>query len=111
MDRLDRDVQDFVERYRQRFRTSPSLFAAQAYDATRLVLEAVRRGATSAREVETQLRNARDLPTLGGPAGFDTGGVLNRQLVVLQVKQGKIVPAEQPNGQTPAQGEEPPDVR
>ncbi len=111
VDSLDRDVQDFVDRYRQRFRTSPSLFAAQAYDATRLVLEAVRRGATSAREVETQLRNARDLPTLGGPAGFDTGGVLNRQLVVLQVKQGKIVPAEHPNGQTPAQGEEPPDVR
>ena len=107
-DSLDRDVQDFVDRYERRYQTSPSLFAAQAYDATRLVLEAVRRGATSARQVRDKLRSARDLPALGGAAGFDSRGVLDRQLFVLQVKQGKIVPAEQSNGRVPESSKEPP---
>ncbi|HKW86453.1 MAG TPA: penicillin-binding protein activator, partial [Nitrospiraceae bacterium] len=54
LDSPDSNVQDFVERYQRRFQSSPSLFAAQAYDATRLVLEAVRKGATSGEGVRDQ---------------------------------------------------------
>ncbi len=111
LDSPDRDVQDFVDRYQQRFNASPSLFAAQAYDAARLVLETVHRGATTAREVGEKLHTARDLPTLGGPAGFDSQGVLNRRLFVLQVKHGRIVPAAQPNGQAATPGEEPKPIK
>ncbi len=96
LDSLAPDIQDFIGRYRRQYQRDPSPFAAQAYDATSLVLDAVRRGATSAREVREKMVNGQDLPALGGTARFDARGILNRRLFVLQVRQGKIMPAEQP---------------
>ncbi|HKQ35100.1 MAG TPA: penicillin-binding protein activator, partial [Nitrospiraceae bacterium] len=40
-------VQDFVARYKKRFDTNPTLFSMQGYDAAKLVLDAVRKGAAS----------------------------------------------------------------
>ncbi len=101
LDSPDPDVVDFVSRFRRRYQQPPSLFAAQAYDAARLVIDALRRGATSSREVARALRQAEDLPALGGATGFDARGVLNRKLFVLQIKRGKIEPVEQANGELP----------
>jgi len=94
LDSPDPNVQEFTERYQRRFQSNPSLFAAQAYDATRLVLEAIRKGATSGEEVRDQLMKLHDLPTLGGPTGFDPGGTLERRVFVIQVKKGKLVQVE-----------------
>ena len=108
LDSPDANVQDFVARYQGHYNTAPSLLAAQAYDATQLVLEALRRGATSAREVKAQLQQAQDLPALGGPAGFNAEGILDRRLFVLQVQEGKIVSVGHENGEGPTLGEEMP---
>lgn len=83
-------IRDFVERYRRRYQSDPTLFSAQAYDAARIVLEAIRKGATSGRAVREQLLKASDLPTLAGPGSFGPGGVLNRRLFVIYVKNGKL---------------------
>lgn len=90
-DSRDPNLHEFVVRYRLRYRSDPSLFAAQAYDATRLVLEALRQGASSGREVRDQLERLQDLPALSGPAAFDSSGTLSRKVLVMQVKRGKIV--------------------
>lgn len=93
-DSQDPVVRDFVERYRRRFQTNPSLFSAQAYDATRLVLEAIRKGANSGRGVRDQFLKLQDLPSLGGPASFGPGGTLDRRVFLIQVKHGKFVALE-----------------
>ena len=87
-------VQDFVERYRRRYQSVPSLFAAQGYDAARVVLEAIRKGATSGEGVRDYLLLHHDLPTLGGPTDFSPEGTLNRHVFLIQVKQGKLVQIE-----------------
>ncbi len=84
-------VQDFVQRYQKRFQTMPSLFAMQGYDAARVVIEAVRRGASSGEAVQELLMAQRDWPALTGPATFGPDGTLQRPLFLLQVKQGKFV--------------------
>lgn len=84
-------VQEFVERYRKRFQATPSLFAAQGYDAARLTVEAIRRGATTGEAVRDYLMMQHDLPTLSGPSGFNPDGTLNRHVFLIQVKQGKFV--------------------
>jgi len=84
-------VQDFVQRYHKRFQTTPSLFTMQGYDAARVVIEGIRRGATSGEAIQEFLMTQRDLPTLAGPAGFGPDGTLHRPLFLLQVKQGKFV--------------------
>jgi ABC-type branched-subunit amino acid transport system substrate-binding protein len=84
-------VQDFVQRYRKRFPgATPSLLTVQGYDATRLVQEAIRKGATSGEAVREFLATHQDLPTLAGPAGFGLDGVLQRPLFLLQVMQGRF---------------------
>lgn len=87
----DPAVREFVNRYRSRYQANPSSFAAQAYDATWMVLDAIRKGATSARKVRDQLLESQDLPSLGGPAAFGPGGILNRKLFLIQIKDGTFV--------------------
>lgn len=84
-------VQEFVQRYRKRFLTTPSLFTMQGYDAARVVIEGIRKGATSGEAIRDFLMTQRDLPTLAGPAGFGPDGTLHRPLFLLQVRQGKFV--------------------
>lgn len=84
-------VQDFVQRYRNRFESTPSLFTMQGYDAARVVIEGIRHGATSGEALQEFFTTQRDLPTLAGPASFGPDGTLHRPLFLLQVKQGKFV--------------------
>lgn len=93
-DSRDPTVQDFVERYRKRFQSDPSIFAAQAYEATGIVLEAVRKGAASGEAVRDYLATQPELPTLSGPSHFDGTGTLARKVFVIGVKQHKLVPLE-----------------
>lgn len=83
-------VQDFVERYKKRFQTSPTLFAVQGYDAAKLVIDAVRKGATSGEAVRDQLLTQPDLASLTGPAAFGPDGTLNRPLFLMQIKRGRF---------------------
>jgi ABC-type branched-subunit amino acid transport system substrate-binding protein len=83
-------VQDFVDRYKKRFQTNPTLFAMQGYDAAKLVLDAVRKGASSGEAVQEQLLTQQDLSSLAGPAAFGPDGTLNRPLFLMQIKRGRF---------------------
>jgi branched-chain amino acid transport system substrate-binding protein len=91
IDSPDQNVREFVDRYRRKYQSDPSPFAAQAYDAARIVLEAIRKGATSGRGVYEQLLQTSDFPTLSGPAGFGPSGTLQRRLYVIHVKNGRLM--------------------
>jgi ABC-type branched-subunit amino acid transport system substrate-binding protein/predicted negative regulator of RcsB-dependent stress response len=83
-------VQDFVGRYKKRFQTNPTLFAMQGYDAAKLVIDAVRNGASSGEAVHDQLLTQPDLSSLAGPAAFGPDGTLNRPLFLIQIKRGRF---------------------
>ncbi|HEU4683649.1 MAG TPA: penicillin-binding protein activator [Nitrospira sp.] len=84
------NVQDFVERYKKRFQTTPTLFSMQGYDAARFIIEAIRKGATSGEAIRDFLLSQPDLPALSGPAAFLSDGTLNRPLFLIQVKHGRF---------------------
>lgn len=90
-DSADPTIHDFVIRYRLRHQTDPTSFAAHAYDATRVVLDAVTRGATTGRAIRDHLMRSPDLPALSGPAAFEPNGSLDRKLFVIEIKKGKFV--------------------
>jgi branched-chain amino acid transport system substrate-binding protein len=94
LDSPDPAVREFVDRYRRRNQSNPTLFAAQAYDAARLILDAVRHGATTGRAVRDHLAKAPDATVPGSVPLFTPGGVLNRHLFVIQVKQNKLIQIE-----------------
>jgi len=84
-------VQGFVDRYKKRFQTNPTLFAMQGYDAAKLVLDAVRKGASSGETVHDQFLTQPDLSSLAGPAAFGPDGTLNRPLFLMQIKRGRFL--------------------
>jgi ABC-type branched-subunit amino acid transport system substrate-binding protein/predicted negative regulator of RcsB-dependent stress response len=83
-------VHDFVDRYKKRFQTNPTLFAMQGYDAAKLVIDAVQKGASSGEAVHDQLLTQPDLSSLSGPAAFGPDGTLNRPLFLIQIKRGRF---------------------
>jgi ABC-type branched-subunit amino acid transport system substrate-binding protein/predicted negative regulator of RcsB-dependent stress response len=83
-------VQDFVDRYKKRFQSAPTLFAMQGYDAAKFVIDAIKKGATSGDAIRDYLTSQQDLPALAGPAAFAQDGTLNRPLFLIQVKRGRF---------------------
>ena len=84
------DVQRFVAEYRERFQTDPSIFASQAYDAMRIILEAISREATTGTEIQEHFVH-HDLPTLGGMTRFGEGGILDRKVYMIQIRHGQFI--------------------
>ncbi|RMH06659.1 MAG: hypothetical protein D6704_06855 [Nitrospirae bacterium] len=90
LDSSDPTMQAFIQRYQARFGRPPSIFAAQAYDAMHIVLDTIQRGARTGLDVRNQLWSRHDLPTVNGLASFGDGGILSRQLVLIQVMNGQF---------------------
>jgi ABC-type branched-subunit amino acid transport system substrate-binding protein len=84
------NVRDFVERYKKRFQSTPTLFAMQGYEAAKFVIEAIKKGAASGDAIREYLTTQQDLPALAGPAAFAQDGTLNRPLFLIQVKRGRF---------------------
>lgn len=93
VDSPDPAVRNFVERYMKRFQEPPSAFAAQAYEATRLVLDAIQKGATTGRALRDSLKNVRNAPGFVGPLTMSPAGSLERRYALIQITGGKFVPA------------------
>ena len=87
----DPETQNFIRKYREYFKIDPSIFAAQAYDAMRIIIDTISQGATNGQEVRDQLLTRYDFPALGGIASFDEGGILNRKMYMIQVANGRFI--------------------
>jgi branched-chain amino acid transport system substrate-binding protein len=85
-------VRAFVRQYQQRFGSTPDAFAAQAYDAVKIVGFALKRAGAvrpDGRVDRERLRNAlaalRDYPGVTGVLAFDRFGNPAREVLLLQV--------------------------
>ena len=91
LETTDPKTREFITAYRERFQADPSIFALQAYDAMHVVLDTIRRGATTGPDVRIQLFVRHDLPTLSGLEKFDEGGILTRKVYMIQIQNGRFV--------------------
>lgn len=84
-------AQDFVSRYEARYGQIGS-FSAYAYDATHVIIEAIRRAGTGDREaVLKEVRNTKDFPGILGPVNFDANGdALGKSVGIFKVAGGKF---------------------
>lgn len=89
------EVRRFVKAFRARFQMDPDANAALAYDATRLLAEAIEQGGTSRLAVRDWLkRRASEGPYQGvtGPIQFTEGGdIVGKPFVMTKVRGGALV--------------------
>ncbi|MGQ0550024.1 MAG: ABC transporter substrate-binding protein [Armatimonadota bacterium] len=83
-------IQKFVSAYRKRFNEPPDQYAAQAYDAVKLIVAAVRRGGRDPATIQESLRGLRRFPGVTGEITFDRWGAPDRSVAIVQVQAGRF---------------------
>lgn len=82
----------FVAKFRAKYNALPDAWAAQAYDAARIVAEAIARaGKPDRAAIRDELANTKDFDGVTGRTTFDKNGDCIKDPVILTVRDGKIV--------------------
>lgn len=84
-------IRKFVAQYRAEFQQEPDLFAAQAFDAARMILAALEGGATTSREIRESLINLKNFPGASGLISEVRNGEMVKKPFLIQVQKGKFV--------------------
>ncbi len=86
-------VQQFVKQFRQRYRDDPDVFAAQAFDAASLLIQAIKAGGTTGERLREELTKIAGYHGVSGISGFGPEGEVSRRLSWVQIKNGRFLPA------------------
>lgn len=84
-------VRKFVGQYRAKFQQEPDLFAAQAFDAARMVLATLEGGALTPRDVKAALAKTKDFQGVSGLVSEIRDGEVLKKPILIQVQKGKLV--------------------
>lgn len=86
------NVQNFVKAYNEKFNEDPDMFAAQAYDATKILLEAIKNANSLAGEdIRSAMAQTKNFPGVTGTTSFTENGDAVKDILILRVKDGKFV--------------------
>jgi branched-chain amino acid transport system substrate-binding protein len=83
-------VQEFVGKYRSRFNDAPDHFAAQSYDAVKMLASAMRRGERRPAAIRAALQGMRKFPGVTGEITLDRWGTPARPVAVARVRRGQF---------------------
>lgn len=85
-------VQNFVKAYREKFNAEPDMFAAQAYDAAKILLTAIKNAKGQGGEVlQAEMAKTKDFPGITGITSFTENGDALKDVLILKVENGKFV--------------------
>lgn len=87
-------VRTFVAAYQKRYGRAPDQFAAQAYDAVRIIIHAVRRAGADRQAVRDTIAALKRFPGTTGDLGFDRWGDPARDVVIARVRGGAFTPTQ-----------------
>lgn len=85
-------VRDFTAKYRQAYGRAPDQFAAQAYDAVRVLVFAMRRAGVDRQKIRDTIATLKRFPGVTGEISFDRWGDPGRDVIIARVKDGAFVP-------------------
>jgi len=84
------EVQQFVQGFETRYHETPNVFAAVAYDSTRLLIEALTHAGTDRQALRDALAHVKDFPGVTGKITFSEDGDVVKEYRQMIVKDGKF---------------------
>ena len=84
----------FFDAYKTTFASDPSSMEAIAYDAAKIVNQAIEEGASSRTELKDKLQSVKNFTGATGKISY-ANGLFNRDLKILTIHEGKILEADQ----------------
>lgn len=89
--RDDRQVQQFVSNYRQLYNVDPDALAATAYDAARMLFDALRRAKSDeSADIRDALAQTKDFPGVTGTITLDENRNARAPVYILRIEDGKF---------------------
>lgn len=86
-------TKEFVQAFKAKYQKEPDTYAALAYDSAKILLEAIEEKGADRAVIKNYLETVKDFPGVAGPISFKNNDV-ERGIVILTVKNGKIVPED-----------------
>jgi Periplasmic binding protein len=83
------EVQHFTNAYKQAYAAKPGLLAAEAYDAARIMLDALAHGVSDRMALRTALSSA-DLDGVSGHTSFGGHQDAQKRLPIVEIKNGQL---------------------
>lgn len=85
------NAQNFVKAFTEKFNTEPDMFAAQAYDAAMILLTALENADGVGSEAhQKEMIKIKDFPGITGNTSFTSNGDAVKDIIILQVENGKF---------------------
>lgn len=82
----------FVEAFRRKYETAPILVSFEAYETTRVLIDAIRRaGSTNPAAIRDALAKTKFPSILGNVIEFDSNNLAHNNAVILGIRAGKVV--------------------
>jgi branched-chain amino acid transport system substrate-binding protein len=88
----DREAtQEFIEKYKEKYGENPGAYAAYAFDAASVIIEAFKEGATTREDVKEKLSDLENYEGVTGILAFDENGDVETDPQKLIVKDGQFI--------------------
>ena len=88
----EKTAQNFSKAFIERYGKEPDTSAALAYDAAKILIEAIRKNGASREGIYTYLTKLNEYPGVTGNITFDAKHDVPTKIIMLTVKDGKFVP-------------------
>ena len=96
-DNPDERIQNFTTKYREKYGENPNYFVTNAYESLAMIEQALKEGATDRESLYQNLLKIREWDGETGYATFDENRMVNRDMTVIVVKDGKWIVAPENN--------------
>ena len=81
-------VQSFINAYKEKYDEEPDMFAAQAYDAMKIVAAAIEAGDEDPDAIKQAILETSDFPGITGRTSFKPNGDVEKEVLILKVVDG-----------------------
>jgi branched-chain amino acid transport system substrate-binding protein len=83
--------EEFTKRFQDRYHKEPDSYAALAYDSAQLLIQAMKKNGASREGIYNYLSKVENYPGVTGRITFDQHHDVNRKMMILTIRNGKIV--------------------
>ena len=83
-------AQNFIKAYKAKYKQDPATYAAYAYDAAKIVLDAIAKAGTDRKAIRDHIAKVKDFQGSTGVNTFDENGDVMKDPLRLTIKDGKF---------------------
>jgi branched-chain amino acid transport system substrate-binding protein len=87
----DKNIQGFVEKFRQKYGVNPEYYAPIGYDAVKILALAIECAGLEPDKIRDALYQVENFPGLSGTTSFDRNGDVVKPVILKQIKDGKFM--------------------